>query len=129
EDQTTEEELSKPFLQRIALPLGESVARLFRNFTPAEVADRTHKRLIMAGLYPRVTAAHMLGLCWLSAGAAFVLMLFLLISQGGQGGQLDTSVVNLIYLILGTAAGYIVPQFFLSKRVSERQEEILLALP
>jgi len=130
DDQTTEEELSKPFFQRIALPIGESVAGIFRKYTPAEITDRTHKRLVMAGLYPRVTAAHLLGLCWLSAAGCFLLVVFLLISMGGKGGQLETNdPMNLLYLILAPAAGYIIPQFFLGKRVKERQETILLALP
>ena len=53
--ETPEEELAKPFVQRVLLPLGDSVARLFRGYTPAEVAERTQKKLVMAGLYPRVT--------------------------------------------------------------------------
>ncbi|NIU07765.1 MAG: hypothetical protein GWN81_02665, partial [Phycisphaerae bacterium] len=55
EAQTTDEELQKPFMQRIVLPLGDFVARLFRGFAPQEVSDRMHKKLVMAGLYPRVT--------------------------------------------------------------------------
>lgn len=130
DDQTTEEELSKPFFQRIALPIGESVAGLFRRYTPAEIADRTHKRLIMAGLYPRVAAVHMLGLCWISAGACFVIMAFLLLSLGGKGGRIELNdPMNLLYLILAPTTGYIIPQFILGKRVTERQEEILLSLP
>ena len=54
EDQTVEEELSKPFLQRVLLPLGEGVARMFRGYTPAEISDRTHRKLVMAGLFPRI---------------------------------------------------------------------------
>ncbi|MCG3148850.1 MAG: hypothetical protein PCFJNLEI_02299 [Verrucomicrobiae bacterium] len=130
DEQTTEEELSKPFFQRIALPIGESVAGMFRKYTPAEIADRTHKRLVMAGLYPRVTAAHLLGLCWLSAAGCFLLIVFLLISMGGKGGTIQTNdPLNLLYLILAPVAGYIIPQFFLGKRVQERQEAILLSLP
>ncbi|MEI6085169.1 MAG: type II secretion system F family protein [Verrucomicrobiota bacterium] len=128
--QTAEEELSKPFFQRIALPLGESVAGMFRKYTPGEIADRTHKRLVMAGLYPRVTATQLLGLCWLCAGGCFLLVVFLLATMGSKGGSLNTSdPLNLLYLILAPAAGYIIPQFFLGKRVRERQETILLALP
>src|SRR5882757_7963854 len=57
--QTAEEELAKPFVQRVLLPLGDSVAKLFRGYTPAEMSERTHKRLVMAGMYPRVTAVQL----------------------------------------------------------------------
>jgi tight adherence protein C len=130
EDQTAEEELAKPFFQRVALPVGESIAKLFRKYTPAEVAERTHKRLVMAGLYPRVTAAHLMGLSWLCAAGCFLLMVFLLVTLGGQGGNIRTDdPLNILYLIIATTAGYILPQFFLGRRVAERQEAILLSLP
>ena len=94
------------------------------------MADRTHKRLLMAGLYPRVTAAHLLGLCWLCAAGCFLLMFLLLISLGGSGSQLKfDDPMNILYLGVGTLCGYQLPQFILSRRVRERQETILLSLP
>src|SRR5712671_5811841 len=64
--ETAEEELAKPFVQRVLLPLGDSVAKLFRGYTPAEMSERTHKKLLKAGLFPRVTARQLIGLCWFS---------------------------------------------------------------
>ncbi len=53
--QTAEEELSKPFIQRVLLPLGDYVAKLFRGYTP-DRGGRTHaKEACKAGLFPRVT--------------------------------------------------------------------------
>lgn len=130
EDQTTEEELSKPFLQRVILPLGASVANLVRKYTPSEISERTHKRLVMAGLYPRVTAAQLLGLSWLCAAGAFFLVLFIIVSMGGKDRNLNTQdPTNILYLVIAAFAGYIVPQFILGRRVRERQEEILYTLP
>jgi tight adherence protein C len=130
DEQTAEEELARPFVQRVLLPVGESVAKLFRGYTPAEMADRTHKRLLMAGLYPRVTAVQLLGLCWASAAACLVLMFLLLVSLGTTGGEvrLDDP-FNIAYLFIAALGGYILPQFVLSKRIQKRQEEILLSLP
>jgi tight adherence protein C len=131
EDQTTEEVLSKPFLQRVLLPLGEGVAKMFRNFTPPEVTERTHKRLIMAGLYPQVTAGHLIGLCWSSLLACVFLMLMLLTSMaGGSSGNVRwNDPLNLVFLLIAALGGYTVPQFILSTRVQKRQEAILLSLP
>lgn len=131
DDQTVEEELSKPFLQRVLLPFGESIAKIFRGYTPAEVAERTHRKLVMSGLYPRVTAAQLLGLCWLSLAGGVLLMLLLLFSlaQGAGGGVRLDDPNNIAYLLLSAAGGYILPQFMLSRKVSTRQEDILLSLP
>jgi len=127
--QTAEEELAKPFMQRVLLPLGDSVARLFRGYTPKEVSESTQKKLIMAGLYPRVTAGQLLGLCWLSAGGFLALVLFGMLALGNSGDFRYTDPMN-IFLLLGSAGGgYILPQFVLSKKMKTRQEQILIALP
>ena len=130
EEQTAEEELARPFVQRVLLPLGDSAAKLFRNVTPAEISDRTHKRLVMAGLYPRVTSVQLLGLCWASAAACLVLMFLLLLSLGATGGEVRLDDPwNIGYLLIAAFAGYVAPQFILSKRIQKRQEDILLSLP
>jgi tight adherence protein C len=129
--QTAEEELAKPFMQRVLLPMGEAVAKIFRGYTPAEVAERIQKRLVMAGLFPRVTAVQLLGLCWFSALACVLLMFLLLLALGSkQGGQVRLGdPFNLGYLIVAALGGYMLPQFVLSKKVSKRQEDILISLP
>jgi tight adherence protein C len=130
EEQTAEEELARPFVQRILLPIGETVAKVFRGYTPAEVTERTHKRLVTAGMYPRVTAVQLLGLCWASAAACLLLMFLLLVSLGATGGEVRLDDPwNIVRLVVAAAAGYILPQFVLSKRIQQRQETILLALP
>jgi tight adherence protein C len=130
EEQTAEEELARPFVQRILLPIGETVAKLFRGYTPAEVSERMHKRLVTAGMYPRVTAVQLLGLCWASAAACLVLMFLLLISLGTTGGEVRLDDPwNILYLMVAAIGGYILPQFVLSKRIQQRQETILLSLP
>ena len=103
EDQTVEEELSKPFVQRMLLPIGSTFASMFRRYTPAEVTDRTHRKLVMAGLFPRVTASHLLGLCWLSALGCFLLMVMLLITlaQGSGATVHYDDPLNILFLALG----------------------------
>jgi tight adherence protein C len=130
-DQTVEEELSQPFVQRLLLPLGESFARLLRRYTPTQISDRTHAKLVSAGLYPRVTSAHLLGLCWLSLIGCFLLMVLLLVTlaQGSGASVRYDDPINILFLGLGAGGGYVLPQFMLGRKMRARQQEILLSLP
>jgi tight adherence protein C len=131
EAQTAEEELERSFVQRVLLPLGETVAKLFRGYTPAEVSDRTQKKLVMAGLFPRVTAVQLQGLCWFSLAGCVVLVFILLVTLGNAPGGTATfnDPLNIGYLMIAAFAGFILPQFVLGKRVKSRQAEILITLP
>lgn len=128
---TAEEELQKPFTQRVLLPLGEAVARLFRGASPAEMTERLQKKLVMAGLYPRVTPTQITGLCWFSAAGCVALMFIVLVTLGSTpgGGVRLNDPLNILYVVIALFGGYTLPQFVLSRKVRRRQEEILLALP
>jgi tight adherence protein C len=128
--ETATEELEKPFTQRVILPLGEAVAKLFRGHTPAESADRIQKKLLMAGLHPRVTPVQVMGLCWFSAAACLGVVFMLLLTMAGTSGtvRLDDP-LNLLLLLAAVTGGYILPQFILSGKVRRRQDEILVTLP
>src|SRR6267154_6336890 len=109
--QTAEEELAKPFVQRVLLPLGDSVAKLFRVYTPAEMSERMHRKLLKAGLFPRVTARQMIGLCWFSASGCVVLVFLAILAMGSPGGEFRYTDPSNIFLLLGGAAGgYVLPQ-------------------
>lgn len=128
--ETVAEELTKPFVQRVILPLGETVARLVRGYTPAESAERIQKKLVMAGLYPQVTPAQIMGLSWFSAAGCLVAAFLVLLTMAGTSGnvRLDDP-LNLVVLLGSVAGGYILPQFVLSRKARHRQEAILLVLP
>lgn len=131
ETETPEEELSKPFLQRVLLPLGESVAKLVRGAAPAEVAERTQKKIVMAGLYPRVTAVQLQGLCWFCAAGSVLVMFLMLVALGiaARGTKSLDDPLNVVCLLIAAFGGYTIPQFVLSRKARLRQEEILYALP
>src|SRR5271154_6741706 len=98
--QTADEELAKPFIQRVLLPLGDYVAKLFRGYTPAEMAERTHKKLVQAGLFPRVTGVQLVGLCWFSASACVVIVFLVILARGGPGGSVSyTDPTNILLLL------------------------------
>lgn len=128
---TPSEELQRPFVERIILPMGEAVARLARRMVPVEPADQNHKKLVMAGLFPRVSSTQFQGLCWLCAALGFLLM-FLLIMSLDKTPASEVNFgdpLNILYLLVGLFAGYKLPHFLLSRRIRARQEEILASLP
>jgi len=128
---TRDEELRVPFLQRVLAPVGGGVSQLLRNYTPAAIMRRTHKRLVMANLEARLTAAQFQGFCWMGGAVALCLMFVCLLSTRlarAEDGPVQTGLA-LLYLVVGTAGGCMLPQFFLSKFIQRRQEASLLALP
>jgi len=126
-----DEELRRPFVERVILPFGDYVSKLLRRSSPGDRAEHITRKLVMAGLHPPVTAMQLEGLCWVTgiAGAAAIIMLVITLSAT-PFGRLDWSdPYNLLYLIVGAVGGYIIPQFILGKRIAARQEQILVALP
>ena len=130
-NQTRDEELRVPFLQRVLAPVAGSLSRLLRDYLPAAIMQRTQQRLVMANLESRLTAAQFQGFCWLSGAVVFGVVF-----AGLMGTQLahraDGTVQNslaLLYLVTATAGGCVLPQFFFSKFIERRQEAIQLSLP
>jgi tight adherence protein C len=127
----TDEELHRPFVERVILPFGEYVSKLVRRSGPGERAERVTRKLIMAGLHPPVTSIQLEGLCWITGIAGLVAMVTLIFTLSSAPiGRINLGdSYNLFYLIVAAAGGYIIPQFVLAKRVAARQEQILVALP
>jgi tight adherence protein C len=124
EAQTAEEELEQPFFHRVILPVGEVIYKLGRGFSPSQMTETTQKKLIQAGLYPKVTPAQIQGLCIFSA-VLFGILMVTLYSMPWQ----QWKPIQVLYFFVSVAGGYIIPQFLLSRKVQERQEEIMATLP
>ncbi|MBM3858647.1 MAG: type II secretion system F family protein [Verrucomicrobia bacterium] len=130
-DRTVAEELQIPFFQRVFAPLGDGVARLLKNYTPLEFTQRTQKRLLMANMDARWTPNQFQGFCWLGGAGGMILMLAMMYNDSSVRNP-DHSIniaTAATYLLVGAAAGYILPQFALSRRIRQRQEQILASLP
>ncbi len=129
--ETPEEELQKPFAQRVLLPIGETVAKVFRGYTPTEVADRNQRKLVKAGLFPRVTPAQFQGLCWICAGLCLFFVITFVITAGTSKASAIKwdDPVNILYVLIAVLGGFIIPQFVLSKKIVARQQAILSSLP
>ncbi|HEC22332.1 MAG TPA: type II secretion system F family protein [Chloroflexi bacterium] len=114
-------EMSIPFTQRVLIPLLQQIAKFTTQFAPQQALERTQRMLDLAGnpsgLTPSVFwAMRLLGMLGLSV------MMILLFSRKSA-----------IYLIAGgvggAVLGFMMPQMWLSSKITRRQQAIIKALP
>jgi tight adherence protein C len=123
-------ELSQPFSERVVRPLIRKLASLADRFTtkspatPQETgsaADKTQRRLLLAGSPNRWTVSDWLGV-----------KLFAALCGAGIGGVL-VMLVTVAFVPLGILAGaiggFMAPELWLSRQISSRQSAIRRALP
>jgi tight adherence protein C len=116
-------ELQQPFFDRTIRPLAGRLAGTVARITSANFAERTEKRLALAGNPGDMRTADWLGIkaivAAVAAGIAFVFF-------GLLGGNIATGIA---LGIAGLGIGYILPEFWLSSKVRARQKAILLQIP
>jgi tight adherence protein C len=116
-------ELQAPFFERTVRPLARRLAGIAERFTSATQAGRTEKRLAMAGHPGNMRTSDFLGLKVVIAIAlAAVAFLFLGILSGNLLG-------GVVLAVVAAAIGYMAPEFWLGRRIRQRQKLILLAIP
>ena len=117
-------ELQMPFIERTLRPLASRLSGTVARITSASFADRTAKRLALAGNPGDLRVADWLGIkaigAFIFAALFFVLAAFVF-GAGVEGG--------LIMGLIGLVFGYIAPEFWLGRRVRRRQKLILLMIP
>ncbi|MGC8634304.1 MAG: type II secretion system F family protein [Candidatus Limnocylindrales bacterium] len=116
-------ELQAPLFERTVRPLARRLAGIAERFTSATQAGRTEKRLAMAGHPGNMRTSDFLGLKVVIA-IAFAAVAFLVL--GILSGNLLGGV---LVAIVGAGIGYLAPEFWLGRRIRQRQKRILLAIP
>ena len=117
-------ELRQPFVDRTLKPLASRLSGTVSHFTSASFSQNTEKRLAMAGNPGDLRVADWMAIKALSS-IAFAILFFLFFTFLLGTGP----VVGLLLGIAGIAFGYIVPEFWLGRRVRGRQKAILLQIP
>ncbi|HSO30248.1 MAG TPA: type II secretion system F family protein [Candidatus Sulfomarinibacteraceae bacterium] len=116
-------ELQQPFFDRTIRPLAGRLSGTVARITSANFAERTEKRLALAGNPGDMRTADWLGIkaivAAVVAGIAFVFF-------GLLGGNIATGIG---LGVAGLGIGYIFPEFWLSSKVRARQKAILLQIP
>ena len=117
-------ELQQPFLERTLRPLAAALSGWVARITSASFADRTQKRLALAGNPGDLRVADWLGIKAIAAfvfAALFFALAAFVLGAGVSGG--------LIMGLIGLVFGYIAPEFWLGGRVRKRQKAILIMVP
>jgi tight adherence protein C len=118
-------ELSRPFNERVIVPLLKRIGELSARFTPQKVLLETNKRLELAGNPGRMDASTFLALRFIVPFFfdALIFVLGKLAPNPWSAGRMF--IVLLIFGLLG----FVFPQLVLTSRINSRQHEIRKAMP
>jgi tight adherence protein C len=119
-----EEELSRPFIERVLGPLARQTAGLFLWLWPQNRLAAGQRRLLMAGSPGGLGAIEFFGvklLTTLALGGVAV----------GYGYLTSYPITSTAFVLLGLLlfAGFGLPDFWLSRKITQRQKEIMNSLP
>jgi tight adherence protein C len=119
-------ELQSPFVERTLRPLGAALSSRMARVTNESMAERTEKRLALAGNPGDLRVADWLGIKAVGAivGGLLFGLLFVVI-----GFMNLPPFLRLAMIPIGLAFGYTIPEFWLGGRVRKRQKAILLMIP
>ena len=116
-------ELQQPLFERTLRPMARRLSGIAQRFASPSKVSRTDKRLMMAGNPGDLRTVDFLGLKLVVAGLLgvgfFVTM----------GVLLDSPAFGFMGGIAFGGIGFMVPEFWLSRRIKRRQKQILMAVP
>lgn len=118
-----DEELSQPFSERVLRPIFEGLYGHIMKLAPLSLKDKIRRKLVHAGR--PMDTARFIGIKAITAsvGLFFGVTLFAL---GKTSGPIVTKI---LFPILFAYLGAFLPEFWLSKKVSERKKALGKALP
>jgi tight adherence protein C len=114
-----EREMQRGFGERVLVPVVGGAGRIARRITPLDARDRIAKKLLLAGSPPGWDAERVISFKVIGCIGAFVVGLFVSKTIGLTG------LTGLLVIGLLTAAGFLLPDSMVSRKVEERQREIL----
>ena len=119
-------ELQQPFIERTLRPLANRLSGSVSRVTSTSFSERTERRLALAGNPGDMRVADWLGIKAIGAivGVALFFLLFFVV------GVLNLPIfVRILLLPVGALFGYTIPEFWLGRKVRQRQHAILLMIP
>jgi tight adherence protein C len=117
-------ERARPFSERVLLPMVRAVARVFAWFWPENRLKAIQQRLLIAGSPGGMNATDFLGL----RGLCMVVLVGIALLYGILTGY-PVSFFSLLLLGVLGFCGLYLPDVWLSRRITQRRQQILNALP
>src|SRR3990172_6685613 len=116
-------ELQQPFFERTVRPLALRLSGAVQRVTSPRETSRTERRLAQAGNPADLKTTDFLGL---KAVAAIVAAIIAFVLLGLLG---NNAVFGVLMALVGAVVGYLLPEFWLGRRIKARRKAILLAIP
>lgn len=116
------EEVSSPLSVRLLGPAWDNFRQIGRTITPSWQLERTRRHAKLAGLGPGGVE----GVLALKAAATIAGATLLPLAFAALGAEFGSVV---LWAVLGGFAGFFLPDFFIRRRGTARQEELRRALP
>jgi tight adherence protein C len=116
-------ELAQPFSQRVLVPLVHGSAQFVSRFTPERTLEATRHKLDLAGNPNNWSATEFFGIRGLAALVLAALTFVVMMLTNTPPLQ------RLLFTALMGAIGFFLPVYWLGRRISRRQDEIVKALP
>jgi tight adherence protein C len=116
-------ELQQPLFERTLRPMARRLSGIAQRFASPSKVSRTEKRLMMAGNPGDLRTVDFLGMKLVVAG---------LVGSGvfvGFAVLLGSPAFGFVGALALGGIGFLIPEFWLSRRIKKRQKHILLAVP
>ncbi len=117
-----EEELAKPLAQRTVGPLVIKISNFLRRFTPVGYLEKKQHQIVLAGSPGNLDAPAFVVIKLLTS-AVGLLGGFVLINYGND------TIQRVALFLFPVVLGFFAPDAWLQRKVDERREEMLRALP
>lgn len=121
--QELDDELSKPFFDRVIRPVLERIAASISKTTPVKKKTSLQKKLLMAGNPINLSPGEFLAMQYVLTLGGAACAALLAISFNGAPGLVVTGIT------LGAAVGLFLPEYYLKVLANKRKEEIQDNLP
>jgi tight adherence protein C len=115
-------ELQQPFFDRVLRPVVKRLSRIGQSGDRGGIIARQDAKLEKAGYPGGLRGADWMGVKLLSAILGGILLFFLGLTMGGF-------VLGLLGSVLGLAFGFVLPEFWLGRKVRARSMAMILQLP
>lgn len=116
-------ELNQPLFVRVLRPILDNISKTVLKITPREIVSSLEKKVLMAGKSNKLSVKDLINIQVAIVLGLPLLTIFLSYRLGAELKQI------IYFVFIEMALGLILPNFFLSKKITARQKKIQNTLP